>query len=76
MKMDPGFIFTAFISLLTALPVTLEITVVSVLSGFIIGTIVAIIRYYEIPLFRTIARLYVVIIRGTPMITHLLLIYF
>lgn len=76
MKMDLGFIFTAFINLLTALPVTLEITVVSVLSGFIIGTIVAMIRYYEIPFFRTIARLYVVIIRGTPMITHLLIIYF
>lgn len=76
MKLDSGFIITAFFSLLTALPVTLEITAVSVIAGFIIGTIVALLRYFEVPFFRTIARFYVVIIRGTPMLTHLLLIYY
>lgn len=76
MKLDPRFIVTAFFSLLTALPVTLEITAVSVFAGFIIGTIVAFVRYFEVPFLRTLARFYVVVIRGTPMLTHLLIIYF
>lgn len=76
MNLDPGFIITAFISLLSALPVTLEITAVSVLAGFIIGTIVAFVRYFEIPFLQTLAQVYVVVIRGTPMLTHLLIIYF
>lgn len=76
MKLDPGFILTAFISLLSALPITLQITAVSILAGFIIGTIVAFVRYFEVPFLRTLAHVYVVIIRGTPMLTHLLLIYF
>ncbi|MGZ4160425.1 MAG: amino acid ABC transporter permease [Neobacillus sp.] len=76
MKLDPDFIITAFTKLLSALPVTLQITAVSVIAGFFIGTIVALVRYFEIPFLRTIARVYVVIIRGTPMLTHLLVIYF
>jgi L-cystine transport system permease protein len=76
MKLDPGFIVTAFFSLLSALPVTLELTVVSVFAGFIIGTIVALVRYFEVPILRSMAKTYVVVIRGTPMLTHLLLIYF
>ncbi|MEH7109259.1 amino acid ABC transporter permease [Bacillus sp. JJ1764] len=76
MKLDPGFIVTAFFSLFSALPVTLVLTAVSVFVGFIIGTIVALVRFFEIPVLGTIAKIYVVFIRGTPMLTHLLLIYF
>jgi L-cystine transport system permease protein len=76
MRLDPAFIVTAFLRLLTALPVTLEITAVSVIGGFIIGTLVAFVRYYEVPILRKFAQAYVVVIRGTPMLTHLLLIYF
>ncbi|NRD79733.1 amino acid ABC transporter permease [Bacillus sp. BRMEA1] len=75
MKLDPGFILTALVSLFSALPVTLEITVISVLFGFIIGTTVALMRYFEVPVLRTLAHIYVVVIRGTPMLIHLLLIY-
>ncbi|MGJ7912640.1 amino acid ABC transporter permease [Neobacillus sp. LXY-1] len=76
MKLDPGFIVTAFFSLFSALPVTLVLTAVSVFVGFIIGTIVALVRFFEIPVLGPIAKIYVVFIRGTPMLTHLLLIYF
>ncbi|TXK84810.1 amino acid ABC transporter permease [Paenibacillus sp. N3.4] len=76
MKLDPGFIWTAFIQLLSALPTTLLITVVSVFFGFIIGTIVALIRIYRVPVLHYVASAYVTFIRGTPMLMHLLLIYF
>ena len=76
MKIDPAFIWTAFIQLLSALPTTLVITVVSVFFGFLIGTAVALIRLYRVPFVHYIATSYVTFVRGTPMLMHLLLIYF
>ncbi|BBH21573.1 cysteine ABC transporter permease [Paenibacillus baekrokdamisoli] len=76
MKLDPAFIWTAFVQLLGALPTTLEITFVSVLCGFLIGTLVALIRIFKVPVLEQLAAAYVSFIRGTPMLTHLLLIYF
>ncbi|GAB6988119.1 amino acid ABC transporter permease [Paenibacillus pini] len=76
MKLDPSFIWTAFWQLLSAIPITLLITVVSVVVGFVIGIVVALIRIYKVPVLHPIAVAYVTFIRGTPMLTHLLLIYF
>lgn len=76
MKLDPAFIWTAFVQLLSAIPTTLEITAVSVLCGFLIGTAAALVRLYRVPVLRQIAAAYVTFIRGTPMLTHLLLILF
>ncbi|WP_219838512.1 amino acid ABC transporter permease [Paenibacillus sp. R14(2021)] len=76
MKLDPSFIWTALIELLPAIPTTLLVTAVSVLCGFVIGTAVALIRMYKVPLLYPAAVAYVTVIRGTPMLTHLLIIYF
>lgn len=76
MKLDPSFIITAFFNLFKALPNTLLITVVSVSVGFLIGTAVALIRIYKVPVLHPIAAGYVLFVRGTPMLMHLLLIYF
>lgn len=75
MTFDPQFIWTAFVELLKALPTTLYITVVSVGCGFVIGALVAFSRIYRIPVLRQIGTVYVTVIRGTPMLTHLLIIY-
>ncbi|MUT67202.1 amino acid ABC transporter permease [Paenibacillus sp. NEAU-GSW1] len=76
MRLDFSFIGTAFLSLIQAIPNTLYITVVSVAVGFLIGTAVALIRTYRVPVLHPIAAGYVMFIRGTPMLMHLLLIYF
>lgn len=76
MQLDFSFIGKAFLGLFQALPNTLYITVVSVAAGFLIGTAVALIRTYRIPLLHQLAAGYVMFIRGTPMLMHLLLIYF
>ena len=76
MSLDFKFIWTAFVALLEVIPVTLAITVVSVLCGFVIGLVVALSNQYRIPVLRQLSIAYVTFIRGTPMITHLLLIYF
>lgn len=76
MKLDPVFIWTALLQILGAIPITLSITAVSVLAGFGIGTLVALIRIFRTPVLYPLAVSYVTFIRGTPMLTHLLLIYF
>ncbi|MFF2091077.1 amino acid ABC transporter permease [Paenibacillus sp. NPDC058174] len=76
MQLDFSFIGTALLSLFKALPNTLYITAVSVLVGFLIGTAVALIRIYRVPVLHPIASGYVMFVRGTPMLMHLLLIYF
>lgn len=76
MKLDPAFIFEAFVKLLGAIPTTLEITFVSVACGLAIGIVTALARIYRIPVLRELSSAYVTFIRGTPMLTHLLLIMF
>ncbi|AUO09058.1 cysteine ABC transporter permease [Paenibacillus jamilae] len=76
MSLDFGFVYTAFLGLFSALPNTLIITVVSVLAGLVIGIITALARIYNVPVLSQISHGYVTFIRGTPMLMHLLLIYF
>lgn len=76
MKIDLPFIWKALIELLSVIPTTLAITAVSMLCGLAIGIVVALIRRYKVPVLNPIAASYVTFIRGTPMLTHLLLIYF
>ncbi|WP_040949830.1 amino acid ABC transporter permease [Gorillibacterium massiliense] len=76
MSIDFPYIGTALWKLLPALPTTLYITFVSVACGLIIGTIVAFARIYKVPVLSQLGTAYVTIVRGTPMLTHLLLIYF
>lgn len=76
MSLDFAFIWTAFLSLLEAVPTALAITGVSVGCGFLIGLCVALSRHLRIPVLSQLGSAYVTFIRGTPMLTHLLLIYF
>lgn len=76
MSFDPSFMWTAFLSLFQALPATLLITAVSVSAGLAIGTLVALSRIYRVPVLAQTAAAYVMFVRGTPMLMHLLLIYF
>lgn len=59
-----------------ALPLTLLITAVSLIGGFLIAVPVALSRINRVPVLRQIAAAYVTVIRGTPMLMHLFLIYY
>lgn len=76
MSIDFPFIWTAFVQLLPALPTTIKITIVSMSFGLLIGLITALARVYRIPVLGQLSSAYVTFIRGTPMLTHLLLIYY
>ena len=55
---------------------SIKITAVAVSCGFIIGLIVSLARMSNFILIRLIAKCYVDIIRGTPMLVQIFMIYF
>lgn len=76
MAFDFGLIEKAFPLLLLGAAVTIEITVVSVAVGFIIGLVVGVARISQIKILRIIAAIYADCIRGTPLLVQIFLIYF
>lgn len=58
------------------LEITLILTVYSLIIGVIIGVIIALLRVSPIKIFNFIAKIYVDIIRGTPLLVQLLIMYY
>lgn len=65
-----------YILLLKGLGVTLEITFFAIILGIILGFIIAFMNLSESKLFKGIATVYITVIRGTPIVVQLLIIYF
>ena len=59
-----------------ALKVTVPLTIISFIIGIVIALMVALVQIARIPVLKQIARFYVWIIRGTPMIVQLFVVYF
>ncbi|MEK4883934.1 amino acid ABC transporter permease [Bacillus sp. FSL W8-1127] len=76
MVIDIPFIWTALKEIIKALPLTLMLTVIPLIVGFFIGLVVALIRVYEVKGLSAVANGYVSFLRGTPIIMHIMLIYF
>lgn len=55
---------------------TLVISIVPLLFGFVIGIGIALIRMYKVKYIHRLAGLYVSFIRGTPLLLHIMIIYF
>ncbi len=62
--------------LLPGLKVTIPLTVISFSIGMVIALFTALVQTAKIPVLRQLARFYVWIIRGTPMIVQLFVVYF
>lgn len=56
--------------------VTFELTLVSTVFALLVGVIVAIIGYYKIPALYQFTRVYVSIMRGTPIVAQLYFFYY
>lgn len=76
MTIDIPFIWVAFKEIIKALPITLFLTIVPLLAGFLIGIGVALVRIYKVKYLYRIANGYVSFFRGTPIIMHIMVIYF
>ena len=55
---------------------TLKFVSISIIVGFILGTLLAICKITKVPLLKWIADAYTSIFRGTPLILQLMIIYF
>ncbi len=72
---DITFLVKTFFLIWKAVPTTLLITVVSLAIGGIIGFFIALARVNKVKVLSQIGRAYVSIIRGTPVVLQILVIY-
>jgi len=61
---------------INGLKLTMEITLFSILIGLVLGLLFAILRIYGNRFFKALSVAYIDIIRGTPMIVQLFIIYY
>lgn len=73
---DFKLVFTQIPKLLEYLPVTLELTAVAMVIGWLFGFVIAIVKKNKTPVLSQIATVFVSIMRGTPIIVQLYLTYF
>lgn len=73
---DIKMTFTQIPSILTYLPVTLELAIISMIVGLLLGLVVALIKMKKIPVLTQICNLYISVIRGTPILVQLYVTYF
>ena len=76
MSFDFSLIWNSLPLLLAGAGVTIEITAIAVGLGFIFGLITSVCRLSGVKVLQVIAVCYVNIIRGTPMLVRIFLIYF
>lgn len=72
---DINAVFSAIPRLLEVLPVSLQITFISMIVGLVFALIFAVIRMKKIPVLSQIVALFISFIRGTPIIVQLYLTY-
>jgi polar amino acid transport system permease protein len=69
-----GYLFEE--SILRGLWMTIKLTVISMLVGVVLGTILAVMRLSDNPVFRLVAGAYIWLFRGTPILVQLLFWFF
>ena len=75
MSFDFSYLLKTFWLCVKAIPVTLEITLVSLLLAFIPAIVIALCRIRKVKVLNTICRIFVSFIRGTPIVLQILIVY-
>lgn len=73
---DLELVFSQIPDLLKYLPVTLELAVVSMLLGLVLGLLLALVKIKKIPVLSQLTNFYISVIRGTPALVQLYIVYF
>ena len=74
--MDPTIIIDSLPSLLNATLMTIVLAGISIVIALIIGFFTAIVRIIKVKILNEIANIYVSIIRGTPLLVQIFVIYY
>ncbi len=75
MALNTSFLIKTFFAALKGIPVSILITVLSLLLAALPALFMALARLYNIKFFAKFVKLYVSFIRGTPMVVQILIIY-
>lgn len=75
MQLDFFFLIKTFWLCVKAIPVTLEITIVSLLLAVIPALLIALCRIHHIKVLELLCRVFVSFIRGTPIVLQILIVY-
>ncbi len=76
MDLNIGLMIDSLPLLIAGAGITIEITIMSVALGLLIGCIVGICRLCNIRLLRYLANAYVLFLRGTPLLVQIFIVYF
>ncbi|HEX2509143.1 MAG TPA: ABC transporter permease [Microvirga sp.] len=74
--MDFAFMKETFLRLLEGVPLTLNLAATSVALGAVFAMLLALMRMSRVPVLDWIARGYVFVFRGTPLLVQIFLIYY
>lgn len=74
--MDPGFLLDTTIRLLAGIPLMLQLWALSVSVGAALAVLVALARLSGVAPLEWLARFYVFVFRGTPLLVQMFLIYY
>lgn len=72
----PDVIQHNLLFLLDCLRMTVELALVSAVGGTILGLAVALVRYLRVPILDAVTRVYIELVRGTPLLVVLFISYF
>lgn len=76
MNFDFGYFLSVFPEIITYLPTTLFIAVVSIIVAIIVGLLIALIRVQKVPVVDSLLALYISLFRGMPTVVLLFIIYY
>jgi len=76
MSFNWNLVFDSWPLLIEAAGVTVKITALSVGIGFLIGMIISLLSLSRLWIIRMLAKVYVDVLRGTPLLVQIFLIYF
>ena len=73
---DIRLVFSQIPAILQYLPVTLELAIISMIVSMVLGLPLALIKIKRIPVLTQFSNLYISLIRGTPVLVQLYVVYF
>ena len=75
MQLDFSYLVKTFVLCVKAIPVTLEITIMSLLLAVIPALLIALCRIHHVKVLDQLGRVFVSFIRGTPIVLQILIVY-
>ena len=73
---DVSYFFSVIPKIFMKVPVTLEIALIATFFSLVLGILIAIISYYQVPILNPLCKFLVSFMRGTPIVAQLYFFYF